>query len=92
MNAEITLRDGVTKAQGRAIREQAPMVDPGGHWMDRVSAAVNLGVGVRTVDRYVRRRLLTSYRGPVPGGGVGVRIWAADVEAFPAGTTVKVVS
>lgn len=90
MDAQITLREGMSRALAKQVREQPPMIFPS-QWMDRVSAAVNLGVGVRTVDRYIRRRLLTSYRGPVPGGGVGVRIWAADVESFPASAIVKVV-
>lgn len=49
------------------------------YWVTREQAADALDVGIRTVDRYIRRRQLTGYRGPLPGGGIGVRVWAADV-------------
>lgn len=48
-------------------------------WISRQDAAEKLGVGPRTIDRYIRTGDLTGYRGPLPEGGIGVRVWALDI-------------
>lgn len=94
MEAKITLRTGVSDDDAKFIRDHAPMTEyrpvlgDGGpgyqlgrsmYWVGREQAASVLDVGIRTIDRYIRRRLLTGYRGPVPEGGKGMRVWADDV-------------
>lgn len=92
MDATIRIREGTSRAVAKTIRDNPPLVDTEGRWMDRVSAAVNLGVGIRTIDRYIRRGELSAYHGPLDGGGTGVRIWAADVADWSTNHTVKVVA
>jgi excisionase family DNA binding protein len=81
MDATITLRKGCPPGDAVKIKTSTPALDPAA-WLTRTEAAERLGVGPRTIDRYVRRDALSVYRGPVPGSGNGVRIWAGDVESF----------
>jgi len=81
MDAKITLRKGCPDDAAATIRRSTPALDPPA-WLTRNETAEKLGVGPRTIDRYIRRSELSVYRGPVPGSGNGVRIWAGDVETY----------
>ena len=91
MEATITMRTGEDASIQEVIRNNPP-TKVNSFWTTREYAAERLDVGIRTVDRYIRRRLLTSYRGPVPEGGTGVRIWWEDVLLWDERLTVTVVS
>jgi len=81
MDATITLREGCPPDLAAEIKTSPPANAPGA-WLTRKQAAAQLEVGPRTVDRYLRRGQLSYYRGPVPGEGAGVRIWAGDVASY----------
>lgn len=81
MEATITLREGCPPEDATKIRMSTPALDPLA-WLTRQEAGDRLKVGPRTIDRYLRRKELSFYRGPVPGAGNGVRIWADDVESY----------
>lgn len=81
MDATITLRKGCPPDDAAKIKMSTPALDPD-CWLTRTETAEKLGVGPRTIDRYIRRDSLSVYRGPVPGSGNGVRIWSGDVESF----------
>lgn len=82
MSATITIRKECPSDVAATIRMSTPTLDPRA-WLTRTEVAERLQVGPRTIDRYVRRGALSVYRGPVPGSGNGVRIWADDVETYP---------
>lgn len=90
--AEIVPRKGLSEDEVVAIAARPPHAAPD-LWLTRDEAAEFLGVGPRTVDRYIRARELTTYKGRVPEGGVGVRIVAADVQGWAdRAYSVKVVA
>lgn len=91
MDATITLRKDCPADAAAAIRMSTPALDPPA-WLTRKQAAERLTVGPRTIDRYLRRGALSFYRGPVPGSGNGVRIWADDVASYPYRHPVTVVN
>lgn len=75
----INLRAGADDADEVLAHE--PMQWPG-YWLPRIVAAEMLDVGVRTIDRYIRRDKLTSYKGPFVGAGIWVLVWKADVDRW----------
>lgn len=81
MEAQITLRKDCPADTAAAVRMSTPALDPAA-WLTRKEAAERLGVGTRTIDRYIRRGSLSHYRGPVPSSGNGVRVWTDDVSTF----------
>lgn len=94
MDAKITIREGCSPAVAAGIAKSTPALDPY-HWVTRQQAADILEVNPRTIDRYIRRRELSAYSGPVPDrsatqSGHGVRVWRADVEGFHANIAVEV--
>lgn len=94
MEAKITIRAGCPQYLAKVIAGSTPLQDPD-HWMTRAQAADELGVNARTIDRYVRRRLISTYTGPVldrtpEQSGHGVRLWRNDVVDFRDNVTVEV--
>ena len=92
MEATITMRAGEDDPNIQAIIRNNPPLKAPTFWITRELAAEQLDVGIRTIDRYLRRRLLTGYRGPVPEGGTGVRVWEEDVELWDERLDITVVS
>jgi hypothetical protein len=94
MKAEIIIREGCPPNVAERIEASTPILDPD-HWVTRAAAARALEVNPRTVDRYIRRRELSSYSGPVldrsPNqSGHGVRVWKDDVVNLHTGVIVQV--
>jgi len=89
MSARITLRPGLDKPTATMILGSTPNADPD-RWLRRAEVADELGIDIRTVDRYIREQVLSSYAGPVPGRLYGVRIWADDVEHLRPETVAEV--
>lgn len=94
MDATITIREGCPDAVAKTIAASTPVLDPD-HWVTRAQAANALSVNPRTVDRYIRRRWLSSYNGPVldrspEQSGRGVRVWRDDVVNFHTSVAVEV--
>jgi hypothetical protein len=78
--SRVTYRAGMPRADQAAVRAALP-VRSSVSWMERERAAAVLGVNVRTVDRYIRQRRITSYTGPIaPTLRRRVFVWAADVD------------
>jgi hypothetical protein len=95
MEATITVREGCPDDVAKTIAASTPVLDPH-HWLTRREAADKLRVNPRTIDRYIRRRVLSAYSGPVSDRsgshpGHGVRVWRDDVIFFHSGVSVKVV-
>lgn len=88
MEAKITPRDGIDPAVLAEATEWYPLRAPD-LWVTREEAAKKLGVGDRTIDRYIRSARLTGYTGPVEGGGYGVRVLRSEVDGWA--NLVKVV-
>lgn len=78
---KITFAAGFPMRQRPGVQAFTPWTKPD-RWLTRDEAAAYLQVDRRTVDRYVRDRLLTAYRGPVPGSLRGTRVLRSDVERF----------
>jgi hypothetical protein len=94
MDATITIREGCPDAVAKRIAGSTPILDPD-HWVTRVQAAAALEVNPRTIDRYIRRRLLSAYTGPVldrspEQSGHGVRVWRDDVVNYHTSIPVQV--
>lgn len=94
MEAKITIREGCPPAVAAGIAGSTPARDPD-LWVTRQDAARVLAVNPRTIDRYIRRRELSAYSGPVPDrsatqSGHGVRVWRADVDSFHENVRVEV--
>lgn len=94
MDAKITIREGCPDYLVQVIRTSTPLANPD-QWVTRAQAAEYLNVNPRTIDRYVRRRLISTYTGPVldrtpEQSGHGVRLWRADVVDFRDNVTVEV--
>lgn len=89
MSASITLRSGLDKASSLTIMGSTPTADPD-RWLRRAEVAEQLGIDIRTVDRYLRERTLSSYTGPVPGRQYGVRVWADDLDLLRPETVAEV--
>lgn len=94
MEAKITIREGCPEYLAQVIGASTPLADPD-HWVTRTDAANRIGVNPRTIDRYVRRRLISTYTGPVLDrtpvqSGHGVRLWLDDVVNFRDNVTVEV--
>lgn len=94
MEAKITIREGCPPDLAARIAGSTPAAEPD-YWLTRQQAAAELEVNPRTIDRYIRRRELSAYAGPVPDrsatqSGHGVRIWARDVWDFHANVRVEV--
>jgi hypothetical protein len=62
----------------RVANLHTPILSPA-EWFTRNEVADRLKVDARTVDRYIRNRQLSVWRGPVEGRVYGVRVWALDV-------------
>lgn len=91
MTGLITPRDGLDPAVLAEARAHPPLLDDASRWCTRQSAADAMDVGIRTVDRYLRNRQLTGFRGPVPEGGIGVRVWSDDVLHWAENQPIEVV-
>jgi hypothetical protein len=79
MEATIEPRAGMPDEDLAYARHWNPMKAPD-MWLTREDAAAALKVDPRTIDRYVRNRKLTLYKGPVPGRLHGVRVLKSEVD------------
>jgi hypothetical protein len=78
MKGKLRYREGLPADEVAQVDALVKTIDPY-NWSTREQAAATLRVGVRTIDRYIRRGELTAYSGMLPGGGYGVRLWEPDV-------------
>lgn len=89
-DSKVTLRAGLDRVTSLKIMGSTPNRDPD-KWLRRDEVAEQLDIDIRTVDRYLREQLLSSYSGPVPGRQYGVRVWADDLEYLRPETVTEVV-
>jgi excisionase family DNA binding protein len=78
-DATIRPRAGISPAALEEATYWHPLKAPD-LWLTREEAAEALHVGSRTIDRYTRADKLTTYVGPIPGGGRGVRVLKSEVD------------
>lgn len=78
MKGKLRFREGLPEEDREVVNASVQALDPY-NWVKREDAAAHLAVGIRTIDRYIRRGQLTSYSGMLPTGGYGVRLWQPDV-------------
>lgn len=90
MSASTILREGIDRPTALTILGSTPSTDPD-KWLRRNEVAEALEIDVRTVDRYLRERVLSSYSGPVPGRQYGVRVWADDLDLLRPTVPTEVV-
>lgn len=89
-DSKVTLRTGLDRAASLKVLGSTPSSEPD-RWLRRGEVAEQLDIDIRTVDRYLRERVLSSYSGPVPGRQYGVRVWADDLDYLRPETVTEVV-